>query len=339
MTLRRSVRATALAVAGLIALAACSTGDRTAAPAATGSSSAASFPVTLDHAFGSTTISAAPTRVVTWGWGSTEAALALGVVPVAIQTQSYGADADGVMPWVAQELTTLGASTPTLLTNGDAPPYEEIVAARPDVILAPYSGITSEQYDLLSQIAPTVAYTGKAWTTPWREVITMVGAALGRSEQASTLVSTLDATLADTAAAHPELTGKTVAAVWDAAGTFYVYRPADARVGFLLDLGLTSAPSVDALANGDSSFYSTLSYEQLDKLDADIVVAYADTQDQADAFLTSAATSAIPAVRRGAVAQVVGAQYVAAVSPPTALSLTWGLDDLVTALSAAAAKS
>ncbi|MBU4214047.1 MAG: ABC transporter substrate-binding protein, partial [Actinobacteria bacterium] len=211
--------------------------------------------------------------------------------------------------------------------------------AKPDVILAPYSGITAEQYQLLSQIAPTVAYTGAAWTTPWRDVITTVGTALGRADQATALVSTLDATLSDTAAAHPELAGKTVAAVWDAAGTFYVYRPADARVDFLLDLGLISAPSVEALANGDSSFYSTLSYEQLDKLDADIVVDYADTQEQADAFLTSSATAAIPAVHRGSVAQVVGAQYVAAVSPPTALSLTWGLDDLVAALSAASAKA
>ena len=37
------------------------------------------------------------------------------------------------------------------------------------MILAPYSGITEEQYELLSEIAPTVAYPDEPWTTPWRE--------------------------------------------------------------------------------------------------------------------------------------------------------------------------
>ena len=38
---------------------------------------AGAFPVSIEHAFGTTEIDEAPERVVTWGWGSTEAALAL----------------------------------------------------------------------------------------------------------------------------------------------------------------------------------------------------------------------------------------------------------------------
>ena len=56
----------------------------------------------------------------------------------------------------------------------------------------------------------------------------------------------------------------------------------------------------------------------------------------ADAFLASAPIQAMPAVSRGQVAQVVGTELIAAVSPPTALSLTYGLDELVASLSAAA---
>jgi iron complex transport system substrate-binding protein len=41
-----------------------------------------------------------------------------------------------------------------------------------------------------------------------------------------------------------------------------VYKPADARVEFAEDLGLVTAPSVSALANGDQTFYYTLSYER-----------------------------------------------------------------------------
>lgn len=334
------IRAAALAAAALLALSltACTPAadDGTAAG---GGAADGAFPVTIEHAFGETTIDERPERVVTWGWGATEAALAVGVVPVAMAQQSYGANADGVLPWVAAELDDLGVETPTILTDdGEAPPFEEIVEAQPDVILAPYSGITEEQYETLAKIAPTVAYPEAAWSTPWRDVISIVGEALGESDAADTVLADLAAELAERAAAHPEFAGKTVAAVWDAAGTFYVYRAAEPRVEFLTDLGLTVAPSVDELANGDSTFYFTLSYEQVDRLESDLIVSYSDTPEEAAAFLTAPTTSVIPAVARGAVAQVVGTDLIAAVSPPTALSLTWGLDELVASLSAAAAK-
>lgn len=338
MHARRTLAAIAATAATALALSGCA---GTAEPEPGGAEAAAAsdtaFPVTIEHAFGETEIDAAPERVATWGWGSTEAALALGVVPVAIAQQTYGADEDGVLPWVAEELDELGAETPAILTDdGEAPPYEELVEAAPDVILAPYSGITEEQYELLSEIAPTVAYPDAAWTTPWREVVTTVGTALGLEDEAQGVLDDLDAELAAKADEHPELAGRTVAAVWDTAGTFYVYTPEDSRVEFLSALGLEDAPSVAELQNGDSPFSFTLSYEQLDRLDSDLILSYHDTQAEADAFLESAPISALPAVSRGQVAQVVGTELIAAVSPPTALSLAYGLDELVEALSAAA---
>ena len=335
---RRTFAVIAAAAAMALTLAGCASATTDADTGGSGAAAASdAFPVTIEHAFGETEIAEAPERVATWGWGSTEAALALGVVPVAIAQQSYGANADGVLPWVADELDELGAETPAILTDdGEAPPYEELIEAAPDVILAPYSGITEEQYELLSEIAPTVAYPDAAWTTPWREVVTTVGTALGLADEAQGVLDDLDAELAARADAHPELAGKTVAAVWDVAGTFYVYTAEDSRVEFLSGLGLETAPSVTELANGDSPFYYTLSYEQLDRLDSDLVLSYHDTQAEADAFLTSAPIGVIPAVARGQVAQVVGTELIAAVSPPTALSLTYGLDDLVSSLSAAA---
>lgn len=335
----RTLAAAAATAATLLALSGCAgTADAGQGGDTGAAASDAAFPVTIEHAFGETEIDEAPERVATWGWGSTEAALALGVVPVAIAQQSYGANDDGVLPWVAEELDELGAETPAILTDdGEAPPYEELIEAAPDVILAPYSGITEEQYELLSEIAPTVAYPEAAWTTPWREVVTTVGTALGLEEEAQGVLDDLDAELAATAEEHPELAGKTVAAVWDTAGTFYVYTPEDSRVEFLSALGLEDAPAVAELQNGDSPFFFTLSYEQLDRLDSDLILSYHDTPAEADAFLESAPISAIPAVSRGQVAQVVGTELIAAVSPPTALSLTYGLDELVDALSAAAA--
>ena len=94
MHARRTIAVLAAAAAAALTLAGCS-----AAGSEGAESSAASdgtFPVTIEHAFGETEIPEAPERVVTWGWGSTEAALAVGVVPVAIAQQSYGAVTGGI---------------------------------------------------------------------------------------------------------------------------------------------------------------------------------------------------------------------------------------------------
>jgi iron complex transport system substrate-binding protein len=331
---RPALRGAALLAAALV-LTSCGS-DPDEATAAAPRSSADAFPVTLAHTFGETTIDEEPQAVVTWGFGSTDAALALGVVPVAIPFQSYGGDADGVLPWIADELAELGAETPTVLPEGDEVPFEAIAAADPDVILANYSGITEQDYRTLSAIAPTVAYPGEAWTTPWRDVVTTVGQALGRAEEAEQLVADTEQTIADAAAEHPELAGRTVAAVWDVAPTFYVYEGADSRVEFLTDLGLEVAPSVAELSTGDSTFYYTLSYEETSKLSSDILLSYASTQAEADAFAAQPYTRTIPAVAAGHHATLVGDELIAAVSPPTVLSLTWGLDDYLSALSAAA---
>ncbi|MCS5716018.1 iron-siderophore ABC transporter substrate-binding protein [Herbiconiux sp. CPCC 205716] len=326
---------TASALAAALVLAGCSTGASGDAPAS--DSAATGGDVTIEHAFGETTVPADPQNVVTLGWGSTDAAIALGTIPVAIPFDSYAGDDQGVLPWVRDAVDAAGAQLPEILpeTTDDEPPYEAIAAADPDVILAVYSGITEEQYQTLSQIAPTVAYPDQAWSTPWRDLVTTVGKALGKSEQATEVLQGIDDQLAAAAAAHPEFEGKTIAAVVDSAGTFYVYKKEDPRVEFMLDLGFESAPAVDELANGDSTFFYTLSYEQLDQLKADVVLDYADTPEAAASFLTAPQTSVIPAVQSGNVAQLVGTQYIAAVSPPTALSLPWGLDQLVDALAAA----
>ncbi|MDG4764130.1 iron-siderophore ABC transporter substrate-binding protein [Solwaraspora sp. WMMD406] len=323
----------------ILGVTACGSGDEPTDDPATGASAgSAAFPVTIEHAFGETTIPQTPTQVVAWGWGSADAAIALDVVPVAIPFQSYGGDANGVLPWIAEKLEETGAELPTVLPDAQEPPFDEIVAAEPDLILAVYSGIDQEQYDLLSQIAPTVAYPGEAWATPWRDLVTTVGTALGKSAEATALLGDIDAQIAQKAEEHPELAGKSVAMVWDSAGTFYVYKEADPRVEFALDLGMEGAASVNELATDESTFYFTMSYEQLDKLTSDVLVSFATTQDEQDAFLSSQAAQTMPQVRSGAVASLVGAEFIASVSPPTALSVTWGLDDYVAALAEAAAK-
>lgn len=131
------------------------------APSASASTALDSFPIEVDSALGTATIEAEPTRVATWGWGSTEAAIAVGVFPVAVAEQQWTAGAGNLLPWVEAAYDEADVEKPAVLTDADGGatfPYEELISADPDLILAPYSGLTQEQFDTLSEIAPVVAY-------------------------------------------------------------------------------------------------------------------------------------------------------------------------------------
>ncbi len=119
---------------------------------------AQAFPVTIDHAFGQTTIAEQPERVVTWGWASQDAVVALGVVPVGIPEFTYGGDENGALAWTKDAVAALGADFPQILPQADGVPFEAIAALEPDVVIAPYSGLSEDEYNRLSQIAPVVAY-------------------------------------------------------------------------------------------------------------------------------------------------------------------------------------
>lgn len=329
---------TAAVLAGVLVLAGCSASST--APADDAEPVVAEgFPVTIEHAFGETTIDAPPERIVTWGWGAADAVLALGKVPVAIPEQTYGGDEKGVLPWIQEALDAQGAATPVLL-NADTEevPLEKVAALDADVFLAPYSGLTEADYTKLTGMGlDVVAYPEKPWSTPWRDVITITAQALGLTDKAGEVLAGIDQQVAAAAEAHPEFQGVSVAQVWDDSGNFYVYLPADPRVSFSEDLGLVSAESVTKLDTGEDTFYYTLSYEKLDGLTSDVLVLYADTQQQVDSFLGSTKASLLPQVKAGTVAAVIGPSAVASVSPPTALSLTWGMDGYVDALAKAVA--
>ncbi|MGI5187358.1 iron-siderophore ABC transporter substrate-binding protein [Promicromonospora sp. CA-289599] len=310
-----------------------------ATPSADASGATDEFPLTIEHALGETTLDEAPVRVATWGWGSTEAAIAAGVYPVAVAEQTWTVGEGNLLPWVEEAYDEAGIDKPTVLTDaesGASVPYEEFAAAEPDVIIATYSGITQEQYDLLSEIAPTVAYPETAWQTPWDQIITSTADALGRSAAGETKVEEINTYLAEQADAHPEFAGKTVAAIVDSPeeGLVYVYRAGDPRAGFLEGLGFETAPAVEELAPDDGQFFYTLSYEELDKLDSDLVVAYTYTEEQAEALPTKKELQALPAVKDGMVVQQVGTVAVSAVSPPTALSVEYpeGMPKLIDSL-------
>lgn len=331
---------TALTVAGGLVLAGCAgtPGTDTAGSSDAPAGSADAFPVTFEHMYGETTIESAPERIATWGWGATDAVLALGIVPVAIASMDYGGGDNRITPWVEEAIADLGGEEPAILDNATFElSVEELLASDPDVLIAPYSGLTQEEYDAVTGAGiPVLAPEEALWSTPWREVLTETGKALGLDAEAEQVLADLDQQVADAAAEHPEFEGTTIAYAADDVDTFYLYLPADPRVEILEDLGFVSAESVTALDTGEATFYTTVSSENLDQIDAEVIFTQVDSDDQLQTFLTSDRTKLIPGVASGAVGAIVGEENVAAITP-TALTLPWILPEMVEQLAAATA--
>ena len=163
--------------------------------------------MTIEHALGSTTVPAEPARVVCLGWGSQDALWALGVQPVGVPEVTYGGLDDGTYPWWEGHFDAATTQFLPNPTSGEVP-FEQIAALAPDLILAVYSGITAEDWSTLQEIAPTVAYPDQPWLTSWQDQATLVGRAVGRSEQAQALVADTEDDLAARAAEHPALAGQ-----------------------------------------------------------------------------------------------------------------------------------
>ena len=277
-------------------------------------------------------------------WGNQDVALALGVVPVGMPFVTFADDnGDGILPWVQEAIDELGGDTPELFDEADGYNFEQVADAAPDVILGANSGMTEEDYSTLSEIAPTVAFPNDPWLVNWRESVTLNGQALGLADEAETLVAETEGVIADAAAAHPELEGKTFAYVWvdpSDESSVFVYLPEDARVSFLHDLGMEDSEGVKQLGEENAGqFFATVSAENIDLIaDADIIVNYGDAGSLA-ALQANPLLGALPAVQNGAVAIIDQLNpLAAATTTPTVLSIPWGIEEYTQLLADAAAK-
>jgi ABC-type Fe3+-hydroxamate transport system substrate-binding protein len=154
--------------------------------------SAVMYPMTIQHAFGETIIESKPQRVAAISWGNQDVPLALGVIPVGVSQANYGVvDGSGLLPWTAAKFKELGVQDPFFFKDTDGLDYEAISDVQPDVILAAYSGITQEEYDLLSKIAPVVAYPNLPWQTFWRDQIIINAAGMGMKPEGENTVTRL----------------------------------------------------------------------------------------------------------------------------------------------------
>jgi ABC-type Fe3+-hydroxamate transport system substrate-binding protein len=234
----------------------------------------------------------------------------------------------------------LGAS-PNVFSDTDGWDYEAISDCAPDVILAAYSGFSEEEYDMLSQIAPTVAYPSVAWSTTWREETIVDATAMGMKSEGEALVAETDAMIQKKLAEYPAIEGKKAAFFWLSASdlsTFYIYTTLDPRAAFLTDIGMPLPDSVAALDNG-KDFALTVSAENANQFsDVEIIITYG-TDELLTALQADPLLSEISAVKNGAVVLLDSSDDLAASSTPSILSIPYTIDRYLEVLNAVAEKA
>jgi iron complex transport system substrate-binding protein len=334
----RTRRLSALIAAGAVALVltACGSTTDTSSDSTAETSGADAGTVTIEHAFGTTTIEGTPERVATVNWANQEVPLALGVVPVGMAAANFGDDDDnGILPWVEEKLDELGGEQPVLFDETDGIDFEAVADTEPDVILAAYSGLTQEDYDTLSEIAPVVAYPEAPWATSWRDMILYNSQGMNMAAEGEALVAELEGEIEDTVAAHPGLEGVSTMFVTHVdttdLSTVNFYTANDTRAAFFTDLGLTTPAAVEE-ASASGEFSGSVSAEQVDQFDdVQLIVTYGD-QALVDTLEADPLLSQMPAIANHSVVFLDGSGPLGTAANPTPLSISWVLDDYVAML-------
>ncbi len=289
------------------------------------------YPIVIKHAFGETTIESKPERVATIQWANHDVVLALGVVPVGFSAANFGVQDDsGLLPWTSKKLDELGVKDPNVFMDTDGLDFEAISDSKPDVILAAYSGITQEDYDLLSQIAPVVAYPTAPWTTTWREQVTLNATGMGMVTEGEQLIKDTEDMINEKVSAYPQIKGKKV--VWvnfsaEDMSKLHIYTPVDSRVSFLHELGMVDPESITKLITDPNSYSLSLSAENAEALnDADLIVGYGN-DELYQAIKADPLLGKIPAIQRGSVAFIESDTPLVAAGTPNPLSISYTIDD------------
>lgn len=306
------------------------------------SEAAVEYPIVIKHALGETIIESKPERVVTIQWANHDVALALGVVPVGFSAANFGVqDGSGLLPWTKEKLDELNVTEPNVFQDTDGLDFEAISDANPDVILAAYSGITQEDYDLLTQIAPVVAYPTAPWATTWREQVTLNATGMGMAAEGEQLIKDTEALVSEKLSQYPQLKDKKI--VWvnfnaQDLSKLHIYTPIDSRVSFLHEMGLVYPESVTSLITDPNSYSLSLSAENAEALnDADILVGYGN-DELYQAVKADSLLGKIPAIERGSVAFIDSDTPLVAAGTPNPLSIAYTIDEYLSLLGAAADK-
>lgn len=321
---RRRFLGSGAALGGALLLGGCADDDEetpSAAPTPT------AVPRKVAHKYGETEVPAAPVRVVSLGFVDHDALLALGVVPVGVGGDSASdLQRSAVWPWAHDKL---GDARPEVLSYSELN-IEAIAALDPDLITGFSSGMTEQEYQRLSAIAPTVAQVAgfPDYFAPWQEITKAAGRTLGREAEAEALIAGVEDAFAEARAAHPEFDGVQAAYAGVVEDGFYTENSRSSRVAILTELGFEIPAEIDDLAEDDGTF-SPISAEQLELLDRDVLVWELASPEQRDAVEDSPVYETLDVVQEERDIFVDEEELVAAMAFISVLSLPTVLELLV----------
>lgn len=252
--------------------------------------------ITVEHALGTTTITGTPTRVVALEWTYVEDLLALGLQPVG------AADIEGYADWIDIPIA-LDEDVVDVGTRQE-PNLERIAELEPDLILTA-SFRSTENYDELSAIAPTLAFNPypEDDTTHYDEMVNTfmtIAQVLGREEEGAQVINDLQAHL-DAAQAALADAGRAddtfiLAQGWVAndAATFRLFTDNAMAVRILERIGLENAWDDAPQLYG----FTEISFEGFAGI-GDTNFFYVAQQNANDTFEDSALWNGLPFVQSG----------------------------------------
>lgn len=288
-------------------------------------SSEGTYPVTIEHVAGSTTIEERPERIVSLNVQWTDALLAMGVTPVGYVLDEAQGETD-LYPW--QEGLLEGAEE--IRTNGTIP-FEQIAALDPDLILVTWLVEDESDIETLQQIAPTIPNLSDV-VDPWQDHIEVLGQVLGEPDKAAEVIADVEGRIEALAAELPGLAGKTyVAANYvEGDGIYVVADPEDGAARLFYALGMAIPPAILDVPGAEYGRVQ-LSLEQASLLDADFIGILTNGSDPS----VLPGWDQLAAVQTGALVEFELADVVG-LNTPSALSLPYVMELVRPALEIAA---
>ncbi|MDP5227236.1 MULTISPECIES: ABC transporter substrate-binding protein [Arthrobacter] len=198
--------------------------------------------MTVEHRFGTVTLTKPPVKVVTLGLQESEGVLLLGLAPT-------GRTDTDITDWYNAFLTSMqlpGSELPQLVSTGAGVPVDAIAKLQPDLVIAFETPVSQAAYDSLSKVAPVILPPKGLDLADWKATLTFFGQILGRTAIAQQQIAATEAALTNSAADYPEL--RKTSAMYVAASSIpgsdiTVFAPDSAPSRFLASLGMKASPS------------------------------------------------------------------------------------------------
>lgn len=328
------------------------------------------FPVRIPHTWNpaGTVIPAEPKRVVVLGMREQDTMTAFGLRPLTIRNYFGAAVPWTSFPWLNDfqrggqyEVLyppTRDSKTGQLSTVDDGPvlangfaqasntperkevfDYERIKALNPDLIVAMFAGVVLEDYQKLSEIAPTITMVSsdsKDYFSSWQEEMLVLGKIVGRPTYAIDMVAKTRQLFIDAIAAHPELKGASVAlAAPGPNGQIRIMNPYAEMSRFFTSLGMEFPSRIEAATRytgvsrkmyGIETTTGNLNF--LDGVDALVWIVGHDGREAMDKIKKTSAYQNMRVVKNKRVLEL-GPDEAEAIYYSSATSIPWALEKIV----------